>query len=75
MTNNRNYEIVYSDFKLLNGLNYRDLEPIVLTKNDVQKINQTEYSDYDETDFYILLGLQIDDLIDDLKFTTTITYK
>ena len=75
MTNNRNYEIVYSDFKLLNGLNYRDLEPIVLTKNDVQKINQTEYSDYDETDFYILLGLQIEDLIDDLKFTTTITYK
>ena len=75
MTNNRNYEILYSDFKLLNGLNYRELEPIVLTKNDVQKINQTEYSDYDETDFYILLGLQIDDLIDDLKFTTTITYK
>ena len=75
MTNNRNYEIVYSDFKLLNGLNYRDLEPIVLTKNDVQKINQTEYSNYDESDFYILLGLQIDDLIDDLKFTTTITYK
>ena len=75
MTNNRNYEIVYSDFKLLNGLNYWDLEPIVLTKNDVQKINQTEYSNYDESDFYILLGLQIDDLIDDLKFTTTITYK
>ena len=75
MTNNRNYEIVYSDFKLLNGLNYRDIDTIVLTKNDVQKINQTEYSDYDETDFYILLGLQIDDLIDDLKFTTTITYK
>ena len=75
MTTNRNYEIVYSDFKLLNGLNYRDLDKIVLTKNDVQKINQTEYSDYDETDFYILLGLQIDDLIDDLKFTTTITYK
>jgi|TARA_R100000479_G_C6287688_1_gene165346 hypothetical protein len=75
MTNNRNYEIVYSDFKLLNGLNYRDLDKIVLTKNDVQKINQTEYSDYDETDFYILLGLQIEDLIDDLKFTTTITYK
>jgi len=30
---------------------------------------------HDETDFYILLGLQIEDLIDDLKFTTTITYK
>jgi len=75
MTTNRNYEIVYSDFKYLNGLNYRDLDKIVLTKNDVQKINQTEYSDYDETDFYILLGLQIEDLIDDLKFTTTITYK
>ena len=75
MTTNRNYEIVYSDFKLLNGLNYRDIDTIVLTKNDVQKINRTEYTDYDESDFYILLGLQIDDLIDDLKFTTSITYK
>ena len=29
MTTNRNYEIVYSDFKLLNGLNYRDIDTIV----------------------------------------------
>ena len=35
----KKYEIVYSDFKLLNGLNYRDII-IVLTKNDVQKINK-----------------------------------
>ena len=75
MTNNRNYEIVYSDFKLLNGLNYRDLETITLTKNDVQKINRTEYSDYDESDFYILLVLQIYELIDELKFKVSITYK
>ena len=75
MTNNRNYEIGYSDFKLLNGLNYRDIDTIVLTKNDVQKINRTEYSDYDESDFYILLGLEIDELIDELKFKVSITYK
>ena len=75
MTNTRNYEIVSSDFKLLNGLNYRDIDTIVLTKNDVQKINRTEYSDYDESDFYILLGLQIDELIDELKFKVSITYK
>ena len=75
MTNNRNYEIVYSDFKLLNGLNYRDLEKILLTKNDVQKINRIEYTDYDESDFYILLGLEIDELIDELKFKVSITYK
>ena len=43
MTNNRNYEIVYSD--------------------------------YDESDFYILLGLHIDELIDELKFKVSITYK
>ena len=66
MTTNRNSEIVYSDFKLLNGLNYRDIDTIVLTKNDVQKINRTEYTDYDESDFYILLGLEIDELIDEL---------
>jgi hypothetical protein len=66
---------VYSDFKLLNGLNYRDIDTIVLTKNDVQKINRTEYTDYDESDFYILLGLEIDELIDELKFKVSITYK
>ena len=75
MTTNRNYEIVYSDFKYLNGLNYRDIDTIVLTKNDVQKINRTEYTDYDESDFYILLGLEIDELIDELKFKVSITYK
>ena len=37
--------------------------------------NQTEYSNYDESDFYILLGLEIDELIDELKFKVSITYK
>ena len=75
MINNRNYEIVYSDFKLMNGINYRDIETIILTKNEVQQINRTEYTDYNESDFYILLGLEIDELIDELKFKVTITYK
>ena len=40
MKKNRMYEIVYSDFKLLNGLKYREIDTIKLTNNDVIMINE-----------------------------------
>jgi hypothetical protein len=73
----RMFEIVYSDFKLLNGLRYREIDTIKLSNNDVMMINRNEKSNYNETDFYTLLGIQLNDeeLVDELKFKVTITYK
>ena len=77
MKKNRMYEIVYSDFKLLNGLKYREIDTIKLTNNDVIMINRNQNTNYSENDFYKLLGIQLkdDELVDELKFKVTITYK
>ena len=76
MKKNRMYEIVYSDFKLLNGLKYREIDTIKLTNNDVIMINRNQKTNYSENDFYKLLGIQLkdDELVDELKFKVTITY-
>ena len=77
MKKNRMYEIVYSDFKLLNGLKYREVDTIKLTNKDVIMINRNQNTNYSENDFYKLLGIQLkdDELVDELKFKVTITYK
>ena len=77
MKKNRMYEIVYSDFKLLNGLKYREIDTIKLTNNDVIMINRNQKTNYSENDVYKLLGIQLkdDELVDELKFKVTITYK
>lgn len=71
------FEIIYSDFKLLNGLRYKEIDTIKLSNKDVMMINRNQTFKLDETDFYELLGIQLEDeeLVDELKFKVTITYK
>jgi hypothetical protein len=77
MRKNRMFEIIYSDFKLLNGLRYKEIDTIKLSNKDVMMINRNQTFKLDETDFYELLGIQLEDeeLVDELKFKVTITYK
>ena len=77
MKKNRMFEIIYSDFKLLNGLRYREIDTIKLNNNDVMMINRNQQTKFDETDFYKLLGIKLEDeeLVDELKFKVTINYK
>ena len=71
------FEIIYSDFKLLNGLRYKEIDNIKLSNKEVMMINRNQTFKLDETDFYELLGIQLEDeeLVDELKFKVTITYK
>ena len=71
------FEIIYSDFKLLNGLRYKEIDTIKLSNKDVMMINRNQTFKLDEIDFYELLGIQLEDeeLVDELKFKVTITYK
>ena len=71
------FEIIYSDFKLLNGLRNKEINNIKLSNKDVMMINRNQTFKLDETDFYELLGIQLEDeeLVDELKFKVTITYK
>ena len=48
-----------------------------MTNNDVIMINRNQKTNYSENDFYKLLGIQLkdDELVDELKFKVTITYK
>ena len=77
MKKNRMFKIIYSDFKLLNGLRYREIDTIKLNNNDVMMINRNQKTKFDETDFYTLLGIKLEDeeLVDELKFKVTINYK
>ena len=63
-------------FELIaSGENY--VLPNQLNNNDVMMINRNQKTKFDETDFYTLLGIKLEDeeLVDELKFKVTINYK